>query len=261
MNIFASKLLGRLLGPAASELPPGRPEVPSGTAVYVVGDIHGRADLLRAARRQILDDADHRGATRKVLVHIGDYVDRGEESHRVIDLLLDEPLSGFENIHLMGNHEKSLLQFLADASIGPHWVRYGGDATLYSFGVRPPAAMADLAEFERARRQFLVNFPDRYRDFLENLPYRHEEGDYLFVHAGVRPGVPLERQNADDLLWIREEFLYSNAFHGKVVVHGHSISDRPEMLHNRIGIDTGAFASGRLTCLVLEGDRQDFLQT
>ncbi|PKU24469.1 metallophosphoesterase [Telmatospirillum siberiense] len=262
MIFSPSKLLSFLSGLAGQGGDVDRPpEVPAGRRLYVIGDIHGRADLLMTLRRQIREDAEGRGAARNVVIHIGDYVDRGEESHRVLDMLLDDPLPDFESIHLLGNHEKSLLQFLADASIGPYWVRYGGDATLYSFGVRPPAASASAAEFERARQLFASNFPSRYRSFLETLSCAHEEGDYLFVHAGIRPGIPLDRQSPDDLLWIREDFLFSNASHGRVVVHGHSISDQPEVRHNRIGIDTGAFASGHLTCLVLEGAERRFLQT
>lgn len=262
MHIFASKLLNRLRGRAGQETSPvPTARVPDGRRIYVIGDIHGRADLLLALRGQIVADAERHGASRNVVVHIGDYVDRGEDSRRVIDLLLDEPLRGFDTVHLLGNHEKSLLQFLGDASIGPHWVRYGGDATLYSFGVRPPPAAAAAADFERARRLFETNFPERFRHFLETLPYTHEEGDYLFVHAGVRPGVPLDRQAPEDLLWIREDFLYSAVPHGKMIVHGHSISEEPEIRRNRIGIDTGAFASGHLTCLVLDGAEQSFLQT
>lgn len=259
MRVLISQWVARLrgLGPQ----PDFVTEAPPGSCIYAIGDIHGRIDLLMTLHHAILADAERYDSGRKVIVYIGDYVDRGEESRRVLDLLLDEPLPGFEAIHLMGNHEKSLLQFLDDASVGPQWVRYGGDATLYSYGVRPPPPMAGPADFERARLQLAANFPPRHRRFLEALPYTHVEGDYFFAHAGVRPGVPLDAQDSEDLLWIRDDFLRSDAFHGKVVVHGHSISNQPDVHRNRIGIDTGAFASGRLTCLVLEGEERRFLQT
>jgi serine/threonine protein phosphatase 1 len=235
--------------------------VPADRCVYAVGDIHGRADLLVAMHRLILSDAERRRSMHKVIVYIGDYIDRGEESRRVIDLLLTESLSGFEQVHLMGNHEYSLLQFLVDPSVGPHWMQFGGDASLYSYGVRPSYPTSSVADFEQVRQRFTEKFPVRHRQFLEGLAYTHIEGDYFFVHAGVRPGVPLTAQTTEDLLWIRDDFLHSTAFHGKVVVHGHSITPRPDIQENRIGIDTGAFASSKLTCLVLEGTGRTFLQT
>jgi serine/threonine protein phosphatase 1 len=260
MRAFASRWIARL-GGLMRRQSESVAEVSAGTCVYAVGDIHGRVDLLAILHRHIQSDADRRQPMRKVVVYIGDYVDRGEDSRRVLDLLLDDPLPDFEHVHLLGNHEQRLLQFLGDATVGPPWMQFGGDAALYSYGVRPPQPTAPAAEFERARQQFVEKFPSRHRRFLEGLVYTHVEGDYFFAHAGVRPGVPLAAQAPTDLLWIRDDFLHSEEFHGKIVVHGHSITPRPEVRRNRIGIDTGAFASGRLTCLVLEGSGRAFLQT
>lgn len=237
------------------------PEAPQGSRIYAVGDIHGRADLLRRLHRLIAEDAERRPAPRKVVVYLGDYIDRGEASPAVIDLLLDEPLPGFDAVHLKGNHEDSLLRFLADGGIGPSWMLYGGAETLMSYGIRPPPPAGREGEIERAQQELRDRLPERHRRFLAGLKLTHEEGDYLFAHAGVRPGVPLDRQQEEDLLWIRDEFLFSNAEFGKIIVHGHTITERPDVQHNRIGIDTGAFASGRLTALVLEGADWSFLQT
>jgi serine/threonine protein phosphatase 1 len=235
--------------------------VPAGTCVYAVGDIHGRADLLSEMHGLILSDAAASSAVRRVVVYLGDYVDRGLESRQVVDLLLDEPLAGFESIHLKGNHEEFMLVFLEDTGIGPGWLNNGGNATLYSYGVGLGEAPGMAERLEAAQADLSGKLPPRHLRFLESLRLTHEEGDYLFVHAGIRPGIPLESQKEEDMLWIRDAFLDSTRDHGKIVVHGHSITPEPEVLPNRIGIDTGAFSSGTLTCLVLEGSARDFILT
>jgi serine/threonine protein phosphatase 1 len=238
-----------------------KPQTPPGSRIYAIGDIHGRADLLRQLHRLIHEDAYRRQAPRNVVVYLGDYVDRGDESPAVIDLLLDEPLPSFESIYIKGNHEESLLRFLEDTAVGPAWLFYGGAQTLLSYGVRPPGAPMNPRELARAQRELAERLPPRHRRFMQGLALTHEEGDYFFAHAGVRPGVPLAEQTAQDLLWIRDDFLLAEQNFGKIVVHGHTITERPEVKRNRIGIDTGAFASGRLTCVVLEQSQLGFLQT
>jgi serine/threonine protein phosphatase 1 len=237
------------------------PSAPPGTRLYAIGDIHGRADLLRALTALIRDDARRRQAPRNVAVYLGDYVDRGPHSRDVIDLLRSEPLPGFEHIHLRGNHEDVMLRFLVDISVGPSWLAFGGRETLQSYGVDAPFPEAAPDELERAQRALAQRLPAEHLAFLRGLRLLHQEGDFCFVHAGVKPGVPLDRQREQDLLWIRDEFLASNAEFGRIVVHGHSISPVPEVRRNRIGIDTGAFRTDRLTCLVLEGAERSFLQT
>lgn len=255
-------MLNRLLALTRQQAQPGAtPEVPPGRRVYAVGDIHGRLDLLRRLHLLVEEDARARPGPLNVLVYLGDYIDRGDASPAVIDLLLDEPLPGFETVHLKGNHEDSLLRFLEDIEVGPAWLLYGGAETLLSYGVRPPRPAGGDRELQRAQREFRTRLPERHRRFLAGLRLTHEEGDYLFAHAGIRPGVPLERQQEADLLWIRDEFLLSDADFGKIVVHGHTITARPDVQRNRIGIDTGAFASGTLTALVLEGTAWSFLHT
>jgi len=249
-------MLGRILGKMTTQRT--LPTVPEGTRVYAVGDIHGRVDLLSRLKQFVHEDAYARQAPRNVIVYVGDYIDRGENSAQVIDCLLDEPLPGFESIHLLGNHEDSLVQFLGDIQVGPAWLAYGGIATLMSYGVALPQSDRDLV---RVQGELRAALPARHLDFMRELKLSHVEGDYFFTHAGVRPGVALTAQEPQDLLWIRDVFLSSTADFGKIVVHGHSITDAPDVRRNRIGIDTGAFASGKLTCLILQGQDLAFLQT
>ena len=244
--------------PAASE-PNHR--VPSATRVYAVGDIHGQADLLRRLRDTISEDASMASRARNVVVYLGDYVDRGPASREVIELLLNEPLSGFEEIHLKGNHEDFMLEFLDEPGIGEQWYLNGGDTTLASYGVERGGSMGGRAGFSAIRDQLRRKLPVEHLAFLRSLEMYHVEGDYLFVHAGIRPGRPLKQQEPQDLLWIRNEFLFSSVDHGCCVVHGHSISPDPEIRSNRIGIDTGAYVTGRLTGLVLDGAERRILQT
>jgi serine/threonine protein phosphatase 1 len=235
------------------------PRLSPGNRVYAIGDIHGCIEPLRRLHQLMREHATAQPVARNVVVYLGDYVDRGPDSRGVIDVLRDEPLPGFERIYLKGNHEASLLHFLADEQHGPQWFTYGGDATLYSYGVHAPRSATDSVGLQRAQSEFAQKLPPEHRDFFNHLRLTHIEDDYLFVHAGLRPGVPLEDQNAEDLLWIRDEFLRSDADFGKIIVHGHSISEAPTIRPNRIGIDTGAFAGGPLTCLVLEGTSRTFL--
>ena len=237
------------------------PAVPEGTRVYAVGDIHGRADLLMELQSLIGEDAGNFAGRRKVVVYVGDYVDRGPDSFEAIDRLVENPLEGFESVHLMGNHESFLIGFLEDPSLGPLWLMNGGDATLASYGVDPMApARAFHDRYEDLRTSFAERLPESHRRFLASLAYTHREGDYLFVHAGVMPGVPLDRQDPEDLMWVREPFLYSNDDFGVVVVHGHTPTGEVQERPNRIGIDTGAVYGGRLTALVLDGEARRFLQ-
>lgn len=233
--------------------------VPPDTRVYAIGDIHGRLDLLSRLHQMILDDAGASKARERILVYLGDYVDRGPDSAGVVDLLSQQVLPGFSAIHLMGNHEDFLLRFLDDTSSGTAWFANGGVATLRSYGV--DFNYAELVHPDRLRDRFSRRLPARHLEFLRARPLSCVIGDYLFVHAGIRPGLAMEQQSAADMLWIRGEFLNSAVEHGKIVVHGHTITDRPEVRANRIGIDTGAFFSERLTCLVLDGGQRRFLHT
>jgi serine/threonine protein phosphatase 1 len=236
--------------------------VPEGCVVYAIGDVHGRADLLERLQDLIQEDADRSSAARKVVVYLGDYVDRGPHSGDVIDILLEERLHGFESVHLLGNHEDALLTFLNDISVARGWFAFGGLATLQSYGLRPDPSDAENPDrLRELQAKFAAALPPSHLQFLQELALYHLEGDYLFVHAGLRPGKPLEKQDPRDLICIRDEFLASRADHGHVVVHGHSIAEEPQVARNRIGIDTGAYATGRLTALRLEAKDRVFLST
>jgi len=176
----------------------------------------------------------------------------------VIDWLAALDLPDWTIVKLMGNHEYSLLAFLRDANIYPSWRAYGGGETLLSYGVQPPM-FTDPAAIAVAQAEFVAKIPQRHLEFLSGLPFSYEVGDYFFAHAGVRPGVGLERQMAEDLLWIRDDFLSSEQWFGKKIIHGHTPSDEPVVYPNRICVDTGAYATGRLTAVRLLADGYGFL--
>ena len=234
---------------------------PQDRRIYAIGDIHGRVDLLRALHDQILADARGSSGKSMAVVYLGDYIDRGSSSREVIDLLLDEPLPGFQSVHLRGNHEQILLKFRHDISVAPNWLQYGGDATLQSYRVACPASAENATDLLEVQAELKAKLPPRHLDFYRSLAALHQEDGYVFVHAGIRPGVALADQTDEDMLWIRDEFLSSNLDHGCIVVHGHSIRPEPDIKFYRIGIDTGAYASGRLTCLRIDGEERDFLGT
>jgi serine/threonine protein phosphatase 1 len=260
MSLF-DRLLGRT--PTHSSVPPDTvlPTLPIGTRVYAVGDIHGRVDLLERLHQMIHEDAYQVQAPRNVVIYLGDYIDRGENSSGVIELLIKRPLPGFERVHLKGNHEAAMMRFLEDPDTGIDWMAFGGDATLASYRVQPPRRPGDPDGMLRAQVDLLQCLPPSHADFLAALSLSHIEGDFLFVHAGLRPGILLDQQTEEDLLWIRAPFLNSDADFGKLVVHGHTIDRDPVIRHNRIGIDTGAYRTNKLTCLVIQDERYGFLQT
>jgi serine/threonine protein phosphatase 1 len=240
---------------------PPRWAAPANTRLYAIGDIHGSMVPLRLLHEAIQQHADAHPIERKCLIYLGDYVDRGMESRGIIDLLINQPLPGFEHVFLKGNHEDGMLRFIGGDGNALGWVAYGGIATIFSYGVKPPNPVTDENELRRARTEMAKKLPPSHLDFLANLKRYHIEGDYLFVHAGLRPGIAIEQQRDEDILWIRDEFLRSDFNFGKQIVHGHTITPEADIRPNRIGIDTGAFASGHLTCLVLEGTQQHLIST
>lgn len=236
-----------------------RPCVPPGVAVYAIGDIHGRRDLLGALHARIVADAQSRVTTRRIIVYLGDYIDRGPDSRAVIDLVRSDHPQGFEKVWLRGNHEEFLIRFLDEAYSGHNWLANGGGETLASYGIDVEAEMAvgDLAALQTRLHH---RMPHRHRDFLEETVLSYRIGDYFFAHAGVRPGIPLDRQRPKDLMWIREEFLDATVDHGAFIVHGHTPVIAPEIMPNRADIDTGAVFTGRLTALALFADEQSIIQ-
>jgi serine/threonine protein phosphatase 1 len=237
--------------------------VPDGEAVYAIGDVHGRLDLMQDALRRIAEDAAaHPSDARRTLVFLGDYIDRGPESRGVVDALLDDPLPGFATVRLMGNHEEALLAFLDGSTDGLDWLSFGGLETLMSYGVPLRSLPRTREAAAELRLSTAAAVPKSHVKLLRRSTLYYSKGDYLFVHAGVRPGVLLDSQTAADMMWIRDDFLRSRVpLPGWVVVHGHTICDLPQDRGHRVNIDTGAFVSGRLTCLVLRGSDRRFIST
>ena len=238
-----------------------------GALIYAVGDIHGRRDLLDELAAKIRADAQMTmmatapPGVRPVLIFIGDYVDRGPDTRGVVDVVLALGRGGeFEVRALKGNHEEQLLAFLKDPRAGPAWLDFGGGATLNSYGVRPPTGRTDEAAWEAARLDLRAALEGDHLDFFQRLELAVVSGDYLFVHAGVRPGIPLNEQSEHDLLWIRDEFLSATRPFEKVVVHGHTPEPAPYLGRNRIGIDTGAYATSTLTAVRLHDFDRTFIQ-
>jgi len=227
--------------------------------VYAIGDIHGRVDLLDRMVEGITDDLGAVPAKDCLTVTLGDYIDRGPASSSVLDRLARNPFPT-DYIALKGNHEALLEGFLGNPELAEDWRYNGGLETLHSYGVDVAAVMRGR-DFDVAAKALAAAIPSEHLDFLRSLKLTLTVGRYFLCHAGVRPGVPLDRQQEADLLWIREDFLGSDADFGKVVVHGHTPTREPEMRPNRINVDTGAFMTGRLTCAVLEERRVRFLST
>ena len=228
---------------------------PADTRIYAVGDIHGRADLLGEITARIDDDIRRRPIAHTVEVYLGDYVDRGPHSKAVIDLLAVRLVANHA-VCLRGNHEAVMEGFLEDPAILPYWLQLGGTETLASYGVE----LHDENEIAlNVHRRFVDAFPRAHELFMQCMRYQFICGDFLFVHAGIRPDIPIERQDINDLIWIRDEFLDSTRKHERFVVHGHTPVPHPDIRHNRINIDTCAWRTGTLTCMAIEGSSILFL--
>jgi len=232
--------------PAPATLPPGR-------RVYAIGDVHGCLDRLATMHEEIAEDLATRPVDDSVLIHLGDYVDRGLDSAQVVDWLSGgAPVPVTRTVNLMGNHEDMMLQALfgMDKEATSIWLANGGADSLLSWEISrkvPPAEWTKL-------------IPIEHQTFLHDLEISFRYGEYFFVHAGVRPGIPLNNQDKQDMLWIREPFLSWQHSHEAVIVHGHTPTHDPVIRGNRIGIDTGAVMGGALTCAVLEENRIGFIQ-
>lgn len=236
-----------------------RPLLPAGLRIYAVGDIHGRLDLLGELLSRIDADLALRPAVRPIFVFLGDYIDRGPRSRETIDRLIEHRGTN-ECVFLKGNHEQIAIKCLTDPSLFDRWMRLGGVETLVSYGVAPENLVngKQIVELQAAFHRAL---PQAHFGFFRDQQTSFACGDFFFAHAGVRPRIELSRQAENDLLWIREEFLSSSEDFGKTVVHGHTPTREIEVRPNRINIDTGAFATGRLTCLVIEEASLSFIDT
>lgn len=233
---------------------------PDGHRAYAVGDIHGRLDLLDQILEKIEADDSSRPAARTTIVFLGDLIDRGPQSAQVVERLRTYRPDFAEPVFLMGNHEEVLLRILAgETEILPDWLRFGGAECARSYGL--DGAELETVEPGTAVRKLRRAVPKDHVTFISEFADTASFGDYLFVHAGIRPGIPLERQDAEDLRWIRGPFLDDPSDHGVIVVHGHTIAEEVDEQPNRIGVDTGACWTGVLTAVGLQGNERWYLQT
>jgi serine/threonine protein phosphatase 1 len=236
-----------------------RPTLPKGIRIYAVSDIHGRLDLLDRLLPRIEADVASRPTQTPMYVFLGDYIDRGPSSRETIDRLIEH--GGRSNsVFLKGNHELLAIRCLTGRNLFDQWMRLGGYETLMSYGVSPDD-LADGSAIARLQAGFHDALPQAHFRFFRDLQTSFACGDFFFAHAGVRPQVELSEQKDQDLLWIREEFLNSTHDFGKIIVHGHTPAHEIEVQPNRINIDTGAFATGRLTCLVIEDTSLSVIDT
>ncbi|HET9146232.1 MAG TPA: metallophosphoesterase [Sphingomicrobium sp.] len=236
------------------------PAGPRGWRAYAVGDVHGRLDLLDQLLDKIHEDLNRRPAKKVLLVFVGDLIDRGPSSAHVVERLRTYIHPNVQTAFILGNHEEVLLRILAgDAELITKWRWFGGTECLSSYGV-DTVKLAKM-KVEDALEVIRAAIPREHIEFLETFDDSCRFGDYLFVHAGIRPGVEIDQQRQSDLRWIREAFLFDETDHGFIVVHGHTIRPEVEIRGNRIGIDTGAYQSGVLTALAIEGSESWFLDT
>jgi serine/threonine protein phosphatase 1 len=227
------------------------PRLPDKVRIYAVGDVHGRADLLDQVLSRIDADLSAYPDCQPIQVFLGDYIDRGPSSRSVLDLLINRSRT-HKIVCLKGNHETYVFEFLRNPAILSDWRQLGGLETLMSYGLKPPVK-ADAADQLELAKALSASLPKDHRQFLRSLAPSFTCGDFFFVHAGVKPGIPLAQQREADLLWIRDDFLLCEDNFGKVIVHGHTPVREPDIRPNRINIDTGAYATGRLSCLRIEG--------
>ena len=249
------KRLRTILSPAAAPAQ-AIASVPEGERAYAIGDVHGRLDLFEQLIAAIDADDARRAPAETTVVLLGDLVDRGPDSAGVIDAAM--AWGERRRVRLLaGNHEEMFLDSLERTEVLRHFLRYGGKETVLSY----PVDRSDYRDLtlDELQARMRAAVPQAHIDYMRGAEDAVAIGDYLFVHAGIRPGIPLEEQNPADLRWIRDSFISDPRDHGCVVVHGHTISDAVEEMPNRIGIDTGAFQSGRLTALGLEGSQRWYL--
>lgn len=247
-------------------------QAPEGLCLYAVGDIHGRMDLLLRLVEQIdADAAQLPEGVKPQIIFLGDYIDRGLQSRDVIEYFTSGALDRYDPVFLLGNHEEALLRFLQEVNFGTQWTRFGGGETLYSYGFAPPNSRASLNSHEEMAKvreawtklweAFRERLPENHLSFFQSLKPYHVAGDYLFVHAGLRPGLSLNEQSQRDMLWIREEFLDDALPFDHLIVHGHTPEDAIHRDDRRIGLDTGAFLTGKLSAARLFGTDVAFLNT
>jgi serine/threonine protein phosphatase 1 len=251
-------MLSRVLSHGAAR-PAAR--TPPGCVVWAIGDIHGRSDLVDRLLQGIRTDLYATEAARKVVVFLGDAVDRGLDSRGVLNQLCNFAADPALEVHFIrGNHEDRMLAFMEDPMVGPGWCDYGGRDTLASYGLTAPAMRGDIGGWAETADALRRAMPEFHHDMLASLQPHVVVGDYFFTHAGARPGVPLINQSLHDLMWIREPFLDDPALFEMVVVHGHTPADAVHSDQRRVGVDTGAYATNVLSAVRLDADRREIMQ-
>lgn len=225
-------------------------KAPRGMRLYAIGDVHGRLDLLSAMHQTIAAEIERDRPADWRILHLGDYVDRGPDSKGVLEFLVARSSADERVITLAGNHDVGFIDFLDIPDNRGLFANWGGDATARSYGVETD--FSDVVRLSHSHTALVRAVPAKHRRFLEKLSFSAEFGDFFFCHAGIRPGVPLDRQSHDDLVWIRDRFLDHAGLHPKVVVHGHTPHYEPQVLANRVNVDTLAYQSGVLTALVVD---------
>lgn len=244
---------------------PPRSVLPKGQRIYAVGDIHGELGLFEKLHEQIREDIRNAPEFDEIkIIYLGDYINRGNQSREILDRLTGNPIKDAEITYLMGNHEFALIKFLTGEMEYGEWIRWGGDVTMLSYGMNVLSPYADEEDIEVLRREFRKVIPVEHYRFLSKLKPYQVEGNYIFVHAGIRPGIPLDEQKLHDLILIRDDFLKKPVGCGKIIIHGHTVFETPHIRKRRgmidsIGIDTGAYNTGKLTSIVLENNDYRFI--
>ena len=233
--------------------------VPEGVAVFAIGDIHGRLDLLERLMRRLVEEVRGLARVEVHFVFLGDYIDRGFSSKQVIDFLVKAEWGRVIPVFLKGNHEQVLLDFLERPDVGPRWIEYGGRETLSSYGISIPSDKSDVAAWGKTSEALSRAMPETHKAFLGSCRTWHEIGQCYFVHAGIDPTKPLSDQTDEDRLWIRDKFLFSPKKADMVIVHGHTPEDEPVWNGRRIGIDTGAYITNKLTAARIFGSHVEFI--
>ena len=254
-------MTGSILATAEPRIGPSEAKV-DGQLVYAIGDVHGCYALFRELLTKIAADAAATARGRRpIIIQLGDLIDRGPHSAQVVEAATWLQRRGDVEFHqLMGNHERAMLDFIDDPD-GDGWLMFGGDATMLSYGVEPPALDAPAMKFIQARDAMLQRMPASHLHGIEHAAPMLSLGDYAFVHAGIKPGTPLAQQEEDALLWIGSEFTASDKRFEKIIVHGHTIEEKASVRSNRIGIDTGAYRTKILTAARIEDGAVRLIQT
>ncbi|WP_417796301.1 metallophosphoesterase family protein [Terasakiella pusilla] len=232
------------------------------TRIFAIGDIHGRADLLQKMLKTIFHEiCDISDKKENKIVFLGDYIDRGNQSYEVLEILTQPAPRGIEYVFIKGNHEEILLNFLKDPTQNSSWFQHGGAETLLSYKVSMDMGKIDKNQLKGVAKKLKAALPEVHKKFLISLLDSYEDGNYYFTHAGIDPNLPLTAQKNSDLRWIRDKFINHTSLYEKIIVHGHTITKDVQLLKNRIAVDTGAYYSGKLSCIVLDGQTKRVLQT